>query len=372
MRVLVWHWGRFGAGPRFAAELAAGFRRLPGTEAALSLSAQAELLRGAAPPVSALTVRTYSGWPSLIGRLATAPWLTSWLARELAALQPDAAVSAMPAPLDLLMATALARRNIPFGVVVHDAEAHPGDNVPFQLALQRRLVRRAAVVAALSRHVAERIRAQGLAPSQKLVLASHPPFDFGTIPPRAAHDGPLHLLFFGRLLRYKGLDLLAAALARLPPGLFAVRVVGRGPASPALTALAALPFVAVENRWVPEEEIGHLLGWADAVVLPYREASQSGVAAAALAAGRMVVATSVGGLAQQLEGEPLVLLSAPEPAAFAASLKHIAERPLIAASPSISADAAWAALAGRLRDALAAISRPSLAACEVAGQDMLP
>jgi hypothetical protein len=42
MRILVWQWGRRGAAPRVAAELAAAFGRLAGSEAVLSLSRQAE------------------------------------------------------------------------------------------------------------------------------------------------------------------------------------------------------------------------------------------------------------------------------------------------------------------------------------------
>jgi len=43
-RVLVWQWGRFGAGPRFASLLAEGLGELPDTKVALSLSRDAEIL----------------------------------------------------------------------------------------------------------------------------------------------------------------------------------------------------------------------------------------------------------------------------------------------------------------------------------------
>lgn len=368
MKILVWHWGRFGAGPRFAAELAAGLRRLPGTEAILSLSAQAELLRGAAPPACALPFPTYTGLAGLLGRLAAAPWLIGALARHIAALRPDAAVCAMPAPLDLFMASALGRLRIPYAVVIHDAETHPGDGLPLQMRIQRRLARHAAVLVALSPHVAARLRARGLGPHQRLLLASHPPFDFGPVPARRARDGPLHLLFFGRLLRYKGLDLLAAALRRLPAGLFAVRVVGRGPGSPALAALAALDFVTVENRWVPEEEIAALLSWADAVVLPYREASQSGVAAGALAAGRWVVATRVGGLETQLASEKLARLADPDPASLADCLARLAQEP-IPPPPAVASAAAWSAFGACLLGELDAGLAPHLASPAPARHD---
>ncbi len=365
MKVLVWHWGRFGAGPRFAAELAAGLNRLPATSALLSLSAQAELLRGTAPPACALPFPTYCGLPGLFGRLAAAHWLVGRLTRRIAALGPEAAICAMPAPLDLMMASALSRLRIPFAVVIHDAETHPGDGLPLQMLIQRRLARRAAVLVALSPHVAARIAALG----PPVLLASHPPFDFGPVPPARAHDGPLHLLFFGRLLEYKGLDLLAAALARLPPGLVTTRVVGRGPASPTLASLAALECVTVENRWVPEEEIAALLGWADAVVLPYREASQSGVAAGALAAGRFVVATRVGGLEAQLGAEKLARLTPPDPAALADCLARLACEPLPPPAPHATPASAWSAFGARLLAGLDRGPAPHLASLGPARHD---
>ncbi len=347
MRVLVWQWGRFGGAPRFAAALAAAIGGLPGTEALLSLSSAAELLRSAGAPRCELPVTTYRGLASFALRAAGGPFAVHGLVRRIAALRPDLAVCAQPGPLDLLMAAALRRLRVPFVVLVHDADVHPGDGLPLQMPLQRALCRRAAAVGALTTHVGDRLRAQGLVgtPARPLLLLSHPPMAFD-VPPRPP-DGTLRLLSFGRLLPYKGLDLLADALARLgpQPGL-AIRVVGSGPASATLDALRALPGVTVENRWVPEDEVGALLGWSDALVLPYREASQSGVAAAALAAGRRVLATRVGGLEEQLAGSPGAILCEPDAQSLLAGLRHLLELPRgTAAPPSADAHEAWHDLA---------------------------
>ena len=153
-----------------------------------------------------------------------------------------------------------------------------------------------------------------------------------------AHGGAVRLLSFGRLLPYKGLDLLAEALQRVGPARMEVRVVGSGPESPVLDALRRLPGVTVENRWVPEGEVGALLGWADALVLSHREASQSGVAAAALAAGRWVVATRVGGIAEQLAGAACARLCEPDAGSLAAAIERLVDDPPIAAGEP---DAAW-------------------------------
>jgi glycosyltransferase involved in cell wall biosynthesis len=328
-RVLVWQWGRFGGAPRFAVHLAEGLAELPNVEVSLSLSGGAEILREAAPPKCDLVVETYASLLGFLIRLATLPFGIAALARRVGALRPDIAICAQPGPLDLLMAAALRRLRIPFVVVVHDADAHPGDGFPLQMVLQRALCRQANAVAALTSHVGDRLLAQKLAGTQgrPLIRLRHPPmqYDFA---PRDAETGTFRLLSFGRLLPYKGLDLLVESLRLLGPrpGL-SVRVVGSGPESRELAALRAQKGVTVENRWVPENEVGALFGWADAVVLPYREASQSGVAAVALAAHRYVVATNVGGLAEQLRDEPMAILCQPDAASLAAGLRRLLDAP---------------------------------------------
>jgi hypothetical protein len=104
---------------------------------------------------------------------------------------------------------------------------------------------------------------------------------------------------------------------------------------------------------VPEDEIGDLFAWADAIVLSHREASQSGVAAAAMAARRWLIATRVGGLAEQVKNEPLALLCDPEPASLSATLGRLLDSPPAQAGcpdPII----AWRRTAERLLDDLEA------------------
>lgn len=330
LRVLVWQWGRRGAGPLVAAVMARELAAVAGVETCVSLSTGAELLQAPGAPTNELPVPTYAGLAGFAGRLLCAPWFVRALARRIEAARVDVALCAMPAPLDLLMATALRRAGVPYAVVVHDAQLHPGDVFPLQIRLQDRLVRGASALFALSDHVAAQLRHRRLDAGRPLLMASHPPFAFWPPPPRVgAHGGPFRLLSFGRLLPYKGLDLLADAIARLGPrDDLVIRVVGSGPASPELDRLRALPNVSVENRWVPEAEIGTLLGWADGLVLSHREASQSGVAAAALGARRWVVATRVGGLVEQLQDQDMALLSAPEPGALAQAIASLPARSL--------------------------------------------
>jgi glycosyltransferase involved in cell wall biosynthesis len=351
-RILVWQWGRRGAGPRFAVSLAAGVASLADTTALLSLSYQAEILRGPAPPFCDLPVSTYRGAFGLACRLLALRPQAAAMAARLRDLRLDGAICAMPAPLDLMMAGALRRLGVPFLVLVHDAQLHPGDGLPLQMYLQRRLLARADVVAALSAHVAAELEGRIGGP---VVIGGHPPLAFGQPPPPPrGHGGAFRLLSFGRLLPYKGLDLLDAALALLGPRAdLSVRVVGQGPETAVLRQLRRRPGVRVENRWVPEAEIGTLLAWADGLVLPYREATQSGVAAAAVAAGRYVLATRVGGLVAQLQSVPGAILCLPTPQDVAGSLARLLEMPCGAAPPAAADPVTqWQGLAHTLVQAL--------------------
>jgi glycosyltransferase involved in cell wall biosynthesis len=327
MNVLVWQWGRRGAGPRFATCLAEALKERPGLTVALSLCQESEIMQGPTPPQCDLPVTTYRGFASLLWRMVTAPLALTGLARRVRDLRPDLAICAMPGPLDLLMVAALRLTGARIVVVVHEADRHLGDGFPFQMMLQRLLCRASDRIAVLTGHVADRLRRQGLCGigAAKLVPFTHPPFAFD-MPLGARQPGPPRLLCFGRLLPYKGLDLLVAALSGLE-GRLDVRIAGLGPESSALAALRTCPSVTVENRWVPETGIGALLAWSDAVILPYREASQSGVAAAALAAGRPVIATRVGGLGEQLASAQNVYLCDPDKVSLRTAIEAWLEAP---------------------------------------------
>lgn len=356
--ILVWQWGRYGAGPRFALNLAEALQTLPGWNVLLCLSERAEILRCGTPPVPVWPVATYGGWRGLLKRLVCSVFFIGSLKGSVSAWRPDFAVCAMTSPLDLFMALALRWLRIPCVVIVHDAAAHPGDDVPLQHWLQRILLHLTDVPVALSRHVARQLQAQGLLRGRRVVMASHPPFDYfsrGACCQAKAQEemrapGPVRFLMFGRLLAYKGLDLLADALGLLPDGAaYECRVVGRGPDSPELCRLAAMPHVTVENRWVPEEEMPALIRWADVMLLPYREASQSGVGAIALSAGRWIVSTDVGGLREQFSGQAQALLCEPDAAQFAACLETlIGWQPLELRKPGDPGADEWKRMAAQL------------------------
>lgn len=115
-------------------------------------------------------------------------------------------------------------------------------------------------------------------------------------------DGKLRLLFFGRVLPYKGVDVLIDAFTRIrSEGLpVELTIAGEGEIGSDYLTKAHNCGVKVVNRWLEDSEICQFLSETDIIVLPYKKASQSGPAAIASALGIPVIATAVGGLAEQV------------------------------------------------------------------------
>jgi glycosyltransferase involved in cell wall biosynthesis len=140
------------------------------------------------------------------------------------------------------------------------------------------------------------------------------------------------LLFFGYVRPYKGLADLLEALRRARPDAWdRLYVVGefyephdryaRWLEDPALRAK-----IVVVDRYVANEEVGTYMAAADAVVLPYRSATGSGIAQVAFGAGVPVIATKTGGLEDVVEDGVSGLLVPPEsPDGLARAIERFAD-----------------------------------------------
>lgn len=114
----------------------------------------------------------------------------------------------------------------------------------------------------------------------------------------------INFLFFGRITPYKGLDVLAQAYAKLSYEYsnVALTVVGNGDFSPYKEAYDNLKNVTIVNRWIKDEEVyGYFEDKSVITVLPYIEATQSGVIPVAMACESFIICSNCGGLAEQVE-----------------------------------------------------------------------
>ena len=147
--------------------------------------------------------------------------------------------------------------------------------------LARRLVRRAAVVVCASSALAEDARALGADDVRVIPSGVRIPEAVGE------PDDPPHVLYVGRLSEEKGVRELAEAARGLP-----LVVVGDGPLRGLLPQAAG---------FVPPSEVSLYYDRAAVVVVPSRREGYGVAAREAMAHGRPVVATAVGGLLDAVE-----------------------------------------------------------------------
>ena len=303
MRVLLWCWGRRGGGPRYTFQVARALGRLPSFEVFLSLSRQSELLtetRALGLPI--FEVDTYRGLMSAAWRTLAMPQLTHRFAAYLDTQHIDLVVCTMIHPWSGWVAPRIRSPRRSYIFTAHDAARHPGDRFVAWDLLTRINLRCADGVLLLSEHVRERLIARYRYPRQRTWIVPHGPLAFpGQRPRRDQPDRVRRLLFFGRILPYKGLSLLLEAFVRIADQHdLDLAVVGSGSLDARAARLATHPRVRLDNRWIPESEVAAVFAPADLVVVPCLEASQSGVVAAAYGMGIPVVVTPVGGLREQV------------------------------------------------------------------------
>ena len=229
----------------------------------------------------------------------------------------------------------------PYVVQVWGTDVELARRVPW---LVRPILRRARLVLAASHALADAARELGAHEVRVVPSGVSIPTSVG------APEEPPHLLYVGRLSAEKGvLDLVEAARG-LP-----LRVVGDGPLR------ARVPGAA---GFMPPGELGPWYERAAVVVAPSRREGYGVVVREAMAWGRPVVASAVGGLLDAVEDEVTGLRVAPGdvPALRAALERLLAEPGLRArlgaaarekAQRELSFDAAADATVAAYRDALA-------------------
>jgi len=174
------------------------------------------------------------------------------------------------------------------------------------------------------------------------------------------------LLYFGLVRAYKGLDLAIEALAKLD-GRYRLHVVGefyekRDRYDALIAKLGLTGRVRIVDRYVPNEEVPAWFAAADLVVLPYRDATQSGIVEIAHGAHRPVLVTEVGGLPAQVDGGRTgLVVPLEDPGAIAAAVTRYFDEGLEDVMREAIAEAgdakSWSGLAAALRDLAARVSR---------------
>ncbi|HEY4280440.1 MAG TPA: glycosyltransferase family 4 protein [Conexibacter sp.] len=281
-------------------------------------------------------------------------------------------------PVDVRLLEPIRRLARGAGLVLTAHDVLPREPRPGQLDAQRRLYERVDAVIVHSEHGASRLRDELRVDPAKVHVIPHGAFSHlvpeagaagaGASPEAAsvsaagAASGPAAgvasqpslpselaavtrgkpvVLFFGLLRPYKGIDVLLEAWRGIDDA--ELWVVGLPKIDLAALRAQAPPGVRFLPRFVADEEIPALFERADLVVLPYREIDQSGVLFTALAFGKPLLLSAVGGFPEVAATGAAELVEPGDPAALHAALTRLLADP---AARGRLAAAARAAAAG--------------------------
>ena len=115
------------------------------------------------------------------------------------------------------------------------------------------------------------------------------------------------ILFFGLIRDYKGLDTLLEAMAILKNKLNVKLIIAgefysnEEKYKNLISKLDISNLVYLYNNFIPETEVKYFFSASDAVILPYRDATQSGIVQVAMNFKKPAIAANVGGLGEVIQ-----------------------------------------------------------------------
>src|SRR5262245_15791328 len=194
-----------------------------------------------------------------------------------------------------------------------------------------RLLSEMDAVVVHSDHGARRLQSDFGVPAEKLRVIPHGAFDYLTrqddeapLPPELREvTGPV-VLAFGLVRPYKGTDVLLDAFRQVEGAELWVVGMPRMPMDELHGLAAQAPGkVRFVDRFITDPEIPAFMRRADVAVLPYRNIEQSGVLYTALAFGRPLVLSAVGGFPEVAERGAARLVPPEDPGALAEALSEL-------------------------------------------------
>ena len=253
--------------------------------------------------------------------------------REVRSFHPDALLAYFAYPYGFAAVRFGSRFRLPVVVSCRGSDINLMTGPRLQGRLIVRSLRTCRRVLVMSEEMRERVLSWGIDSARVDVVSNGvDAARFAPAPRGAAREalgipaGGHVIVCVSRLSHEKGIDTLIDAVARIDDASLQVYVVGDGAERASLSARVAK--AGIERRFTfaltrPHDEIPRWLAAADVVALPSRAEGMPNAVLEALASGRPVVATAVGGTRELIDQPSVGRLVPPEnPDALAAALRE--------------------------------------------------
>lgn len=188
-------------------------------------------------------------------------------------------------------------------VIVECHNVVPHEGTPIDRILTRYAFR--AIDEFIVHARADKERLQQIVPGKRINVSPLPVLREFEAAGSSKRDGR-RILFFGKVRRYKGLDVLLEAMPKVLANIECELLITGEFYDDIETYQRIIRKHGIEdrvrivNRYVSNEEVGKFFAQADVLVLPYVSASQSGVAKIAFANDLPIIASRTGGLCDDL------------------------------------------------------------------------
>lgn len=225
-------------------------------------------------------------------------------------------------------------KNIKVAATIHDVSQHLGEENTLTDSFNNYVIKRSSKVITLSEKFIPQISEKYGFSKEQIGWIRHGNHNYyrpAGFKKKTDKSLTKKILFFGRIHEYKGISVLLDAMSivkeKNPDIVLTIAGKGNISASDCKKIEQLGSSLNVVNKYIPNEEIYKYFEDVDFVVLPYIEASQSGVVMLAYSFSLPVIVTDTGGLPEQVFEDTGIIIPPGDKNALADSILKLYEEP---------------------------------------------
>jgi glycosyltransferase involved in cell wall biosynthesis len=224
------------------------------------------------------------------------------LFKQILYVDPDIVHILIKHPWFIPIVPLLKLKKYPLVVTIHDIESHEGERSFIASISSNMLMKWADEIFVHGEKLKNQLADKGVS-RDKIIVIPHGDYSFFTEYKNDTIKEEDAVLFFGRIVDYKGLEYLIKAEPLITKQFPDIKIIvaGGGDFSGYERLIANKKKFEIVNKFIPDKQVAELFQRTRIVVLPYIEASQSGIIPIAYAFKKPVVATDVGAIPEVVD-----------------------------------------------------------------------